>query len=334
MKVQLKSIFILFTLQRISLAYGQRPLSLCKVKEDCIHKRICREKGYQSNEPPRKNFTRIYLEVGHLKIIKIQQRENTIKIYVLQTLSWLDHRITLDPINVDGFHSHNPMGVNGMDKERPYDLLSETNCPIWYPNITQKDRVLQRGKPSHPFKYMTFTAGEAISTAGEGRNYTSISMGQEYILELLCDLNVDEFPFDTHKCNATGLNEGTTALELLLGNTGNKTVAKSIYETGFYITVTWHGAVISGKTSYVKFDLKLTRILSTFIFQYYLPCIAIVCVSQVSFIIPPSFAPGRIGLLATLFLTLTNLFIHHMVNNGHIQLPSAILLNGYPFDRS
>ena len=318
MLLHLKLICILFALQFISLAYGQRPKSLCKIKEDCLHKRICREKGYQSNDPPRKNLTQIYVEVGHLKILEIQQRENKIKIHISQKLSWFDHRITLDPIYLQGFHSHNPMGIKEMDKERPYNLLSETNCPIWYPNITQKKESLQQGKQTSRFKYMIFTAGETISTAGEDQNSTRISMEQKNTQELFCDMNVDQFPFDTHKCNVTGFNEDTAALELLLGNTGIKTVTKQIYQSGFYITVTWHGTVINGKSSYVRFDLKLARILSTFIFQYYLPSMAIVCVSHVSFIIPPSVAPGRIGLLATLFLTLTNLFIHHMVNKGHL----------------
>ena len=35
--------------------------------------------------------------------------------------------------------------------------------------------------------------------------------------------------------------------------------------------------------------------------------------SQIGLIIPLTSIPGRIGLLATLFLSLTNLFINHMV---------------------
>ena len=41
--------------------------------------------------------------------------------------------------------------------------------------------------------------------------------------------------------------------------------------------------------------------------------IAIVVVAQISFIIPMSAIPGRVALVVTQFLTLTNIFIHEMV---------------------
>ena len=50
-----------------------------------------------------------------------------------------------------------------------------------------------------------------------------------------------------------------------------------------------------------------------FLYMYYLPCMAIVLVSQISFIIPLSSIPGRVALVVTQFLTLTNIFIHQTV---------------------
>ena len=62
------------------------------------------------------------------------------------------------------------------------------------------------------------------------------------------------------------------------------------------------------------FDVTLARMIQPYLFQYYFPSIAIVVVSQISFIIPLSAIPGRIGLIVTQFLTLTNIFIHQMVS--------------------
>ena len=69
------------------------------------------------------------------------------------------------------------------------------------------------------------------------------------------------------------------------------------------------------KLSFVDtgFNITLKRKISAYLYTYYLPCLAIVVVSQVSFILPLSSIPGRIGLVVTQFLTLTQIFISQMV---------------------
>ena len=62
------------------------------------------------------------------------------------------------------------------------------------------------------------------------------------------------------------------------------------------------------------YEIKLKRQPAKYLFQYYIPCITIVVASTLSFIIPPSAAPGRIALVVTQFLTLTNIFIYQMVS--------------------
>ena len=61
------------------------------------------------------------------------------------------------------------------------------------------------------------------------------------------------------------------------------------------------------------FDIVIKRRPSKYIFQYFLPSCAIVGASSFSFIIPLSAIPGRVALLVTQFLTLTNIFINSMV---------------------
>ena len=82
---------------------------------------------------------------------------------------------------------------------------------------------------------------------------------------------------------------------------------------GFTITTNLEEGMNIAHESYLGIKFKVQRSLSTSALQYYLPSAAIVLVSHISFIIPLSAIPGRIGLLATLFLTLINLFINHMV---------------------
>merc|ERR1719367_2383001 len=58
------------------------------------------------------------------------------------------------------------------------------------------------------------------------------------------------------------------------------------------------------------FTIKMKRRLQQFILECYIPAITIVIVAQISFIISFESIPGRVGLLITLFLTLTNICIH------------------------
>merc|ERR1712018_626957 len=58
------------------------------------------------------------------------------------------------------------------------------------------------------------------------------------------------------------------------------------------------------------FTIRMNRRLQPFILAVYLPCITIIIVTHISFIIPIDAVPGRIGLLVTQFLTLTNICIH------------------------
>ena len=61
------------------------------------------------------------------------------------------------------------------------------------------------------------------------------------------------------------------------------------------------------------FTIRMSRRLQPFIMECYLPCIAIVVVSHISFIVPLDALPGRIALLVTQFLTLANICIHQQV---------------------
>ena len=65
----------------------------------------------------------------------------------------------------------------------------------------------------------------------------------------------------------------------------------------------------------IGFNITMKRVQQPYILKYYLPCVAIVTVTQVSFYIPHDAIPGRVALLVTQFLTLTNLFISEEVSN-------------------
>jgi len=63
----------------------------------------------------------------------------------------------------------------------------------------------------------------------------------------------------------------------------------------------------------VGFDIELKRQYTKYIYQLYVPCITIVIAASFSYIFPISAIPGRVALVVTQFLTLTNIFINQMV---------------------
>ena len=67
-------------------------------------------------------------------------------------------------------------------------------------------------------------------------------------------------------------------------------------------------------TTQFGFYNNMTRCIETYIYQAYVPCIAIVTMSFSSFMIPVTAAPGRVAIIVTQFLTLTSIFIHQVVS--------------------
>ena len=68
-----------------------------------------------------------------------------------------------------------------------------------------------------------------------------------------------------------------------------------------------------GSNNRVGMEITMQRLTTSFFLKYYIPCVAIVLVSEIGFIIPLTAIPGRVALLVTQFLTLTNIFINSMV---------------------
>ena len=63
-----------------------------------------------------------------------------------------------------------------------------------------------------------------------------------------------------------------------------------------------------GTKSAHRQKFQFAYLISRYLYIYYLPSGLFVVVSWVSFLIPPEVVPGRMALLVTLFLVLTNIF--------------------------
>ena len=122
------------------------------------------------------------------------------------------------------------------------------------------------------------------------------------------------YPFDDQSCKLWLLNRGPTDLTFQPYHPPETSKPSHGFEkyhaAGFEIST---DLMENKKINRFDINLKLRRIFQPFLFKYYLPSTAIVCISGTGLLFPLNPLPGRISLGVTQFLTLTNLFIHNMV---------------------
>ena len=79
-----------------------------------------------------------------------------------------------------------------------------------------------------------------------------------------------------------------------------------------------------GNFSITGIEIVFTRHRLKYLYVYYLPSGLFVVVSWASFLVPPEIIPGRMAMLITLFLVLTNIF-----NVSRKQTCTIMIENGF-----
>ena len=270
---------------------------------------VCKPFIYQEKEPPiRTSQTQVYFQVVDMQVLEINDAEKTIEINMKYYNVWKDHRLTVNSVFAKKLSRH---GVNGIAGNW-FDEKDGKRPLIWYPDGIKITNVIDRKLLHHPFTTLIFAKGESTLWPATEPNETKIIQEMDVRISLFCDFDFAMFPLDTQYCRLMESNEDDGGLELLLSPRTSKEEVNTLIKDGFNFTSTMQEYTDKNNT-FVGLKIKIQRIISPYVYQYYLPCAAIVVVAQISFIIPPSAIPGRIGLLATLFLTLSNMFISHMV---------------------
>ena len=234
---------------------------------------------------------------------------------VLRSSLWRDERIraafpehsalvNLQPVTAERKPTFwNPFDTLQIEnvKRRRY-ILDPVIADIGLVSIKYANRILSRNNSTN-----SYTTGLA-------------SIVQSHIsweVTVSCPFDYSNFPFDAHTCplkmklpfgwNLTVLNNQKSTSKYYLY--GFETEPHDLAPYDRYYEHAKSHKTIFGFVVYAK------RQISKYVYQYYLPSITIVIASSVSFIVPLSAVPGRISLVVTLFLTLTNIFIHHMVSD-------------------
>ena len=163
------------------------------------------------------------------------------------------------------------------------------------------------------------TSVEILTQTPFNENVTLIRAVFQAKYTIACRFNYNDYPIDTQICAFRLFTEPSQRMKLSLYDPEYRfhKPRKYFEHLGFDITLSYV-EMKSNNTEGITFDeigfdINLQRIYRPFIYQYYLPCFAIVMVSSLNFVVPLSAIPGRISLLVTNFLTLTIIYINQLV---------------------
>jgi len=251
----------------------------------------------------------------HQEVLKVEERQKRLKMDIRIGLWWRDDRIRTNSslLNTTSWIFPIVPGITVAWYEKQL-----WHNKIWSPRAINFEPVYEIKLKKRPATILHVSSGELMPEYNAIKfpaNSTVIFVYKEYYLDLVCNFNFNAFPMDIQSCKFQLTNEYVRDIQLKLFSLMAIHEPERYIKDGFDIGVTYneYDGMNDKNISYVGMKLSMRRLIHPYLYQYYVPCIAIVCVSQASFIIPPSSVPGRLGLLATQFLTLTNIFINSNV---------------------
>ena len=133
------------------------------------------------------------------------------------------------------------------------------------------------------------------------------------VITTSCQMSFDNYPLDHHICpfqigSYYGTNKTVTCSSFFSFDDQKQRSLQHYIEIKPLSKEFRTVELPSGLYAACGFEIELTRMRMQTIIQVYLPSTMFVMVSWVSFLIKPEIVPGRMALLITLFLVLTNIF--------------------------
>lgn len=271
------------------------------------------DKDYDTNVTPNgKSLTWVSYEIQRFYVEDIDELKRKLILQIIMKATWIDSRVI----------------TNFSKTNRKIILLPTINAknpsPLWMPFenlIIPHSRT--RKNINDPIKVMNLKL-KSYDSWHLGRfppNTVLISATIKWriIMECWPLFKYSDFPHDTNYCKFILRSNHINATIADRNKIGKKIkVHHSL--SGFKLSKSFIPTTVRNTSEhefeYSRCGINITfeRRLEKYVYEYYLPCILIVLASILSFIIPLSALPARVGLVVTLFLTLINIFIHQRVN--------------------
>ena len=278
-------------------SYEWKPDGTLLAEGACISART------QKHLVPDPGRTVVSCRFEHVKVRTVDSRGQTMLIDLTLTMKWFDPNI-----NYKKFE-----GKNKKDEI----ILSPTSInEMWIPDLMIRN--LTSFKFEEEWKYRNSKVlihDDSNQLEGRSLDHANVEITYEIKARVYCDFDHSKYPLDKQSCNLTLGSSSFGAIFILEYNddivSGNSTyVASNFHVSAKFFDDQRHA--FGNNTLGITFSLSHATV--PYLFKYYIPCNAIVIISMMSFMIPLSAIPGRIALLVTQFLTLTNLFIYEMVS--------------------
>lgn len=272
---------------------------------------VCKDSSYRKHLAPEteQETTIVHSTIEYQTVRNVDAKEQTMSIDLVLTLAWFDPGIRTNFTTKDT----NKGGVI---------LSPDATKLIWTPDLSIWNRTAYLGQmPQHwvsliRCKILSLNAIKEKLNDGGNEEYqlaTMVEMKYSIKTTIYCTFEYSKYPMDSQYCDVKMGSSSSDATFTLLDKNRKYHTTKQYRSVGLNIEVNFFEEGTDNKTvNVVGFKVKMTRLIQPFLMMYYVPCIAIVLVSELGFIVPLT-ADGSSSLLVTNLLTLVSLFIYLMV---------------------
>ena len=259
---------------------------------------VCVPYGYLKGEVPEKpTVVKTRIEINNILEVSDKKMRMTLDFY--QELLWIDNRIKINLPN----HQVSVLNNNLIDF-------------IWKPDLWIKNlfdfKLHGILEPTGGLFIVGKDSSTCESFSCPKKVNTLVTYNMEAQATIHCNFHFVNYPMDTQTCEFE-----------MDGSYPYPDIINLSFEFG-YFGVTTQSPNIDDFLIDIKFENKanqtgihavinLQRCILPFVIKCYLPCIAIITVSLISFLISVDSVPARVGLLVTQFLTVTNILIAQQV---------------------
>ena len=264
-----------------------------------LERGVCIDRNYRSYIAPQEDGTKVYATINYQKIRDVDDKLKTISIDLLLTLRWLDTDIR----------------TNFTDKMKRNGGLSirQKMGKIWTPGLYIWNRTSVMPKE----EWAALTKSRVLTT-NQFRNEETGSWGAfielkyEVKTTIYCDFDYTQYPMDSQMCSVKIDGDSDNAIFILYDPSNAFHTNRTYKAVGLMMNIVFFGGENGLDADSVGFSVRMKRLIRPYMLKYYIPCMAIVLVSEIGFMVPLTAIPGRVALLVTQFLTLINLFIFQM----------------------
>ena len=277
-----------------------------------VLRNMCIKNDYEVEIEPRgENLSHILMRFFETRITNVDELKKTITVHLVLFSIWEDPRITarftqdILPIKLPSFTAEEQsllwtpfQALNIAELQDRKNLLD--------PNLMERIRLSNNIQARPRWFTNMFTP-----------NLTLVMSRIEWSVTVSCSFDFSNFPFDINTCP---FKIKTYLINIGLYNYSDNSPTKQSMEydaEGFTIKMQpFLKNVSNAMRKGVDFglNLELKRETKKYFFQYFLPSMSVVIATSFNFIIPLSAIPGRVALVVTQFLTLTNIFMYQIVS--------------------